>query len=154
MNEYSICFKCPSAYGQCWIPCSLVFGISASKHSMYEPQRPLSTTVVHNTSLSTNCSMSSAHERFVHELSKRCFLECPYMNLNFKLFLFFVKSTDLFSEKSYVNTFFFNFMARKNCMLTILSDWGPSTQIWVFAVWMYSFFFWFRSNVNKNVSSL
>lgn len=37
---------------------------------------------------------------------EKCFLECLCMNLNFKLFLFFIKSTDLFWEKSYVNIWF------------------------------------------------
>lgn len=39
----------------------------------------------------TNCSMSSAHERFVHCIwfKEKCFLECLCMNLNFKLFSFF-----------------------------------------------------------------
>lgn len=99
----------------------------------------------------TNCSMSSAHEQFVHYLIQRekCFLECLCMNLNFKLFLFFIKSTDLFWEKSYVNIWFISHPGNKRFMCAyslkgnvfdrrdVSQDWGSSTQIWISALWMY-----------------
>lgn len=50
---------------------------------------------------------------------EKCFLECLCMNLNFKLFLFFlffIKSTDLFWEKSYVNIWFISYPGNKRFM--------------------------------------
>lgn len=81
---------------------------------------------------------------------KKSFLECLCMNLNFKLFLFFIKSTDLFWEKSYVNIWFISYPGNKRFMCgysrksnvldwrDVLQDWGSSTQIWISALWMYS----------------
>lgn len=98
----------------------------------------------------TNCSMSSAHERFERYMVQReMLLECLCMNLNFKLLFFFIKSTDLFWEKSYVNIWFISYPGNERFMCghsvksdvydwrVVLRDWGPSTQIWISAFWMY-----------------
>lgn len=69
--------------------------------------------------------------------------------LEFKLFLFFIESTDLFWQKSYVNIWFISHPGNKRfmCAYSIKSnvfdrrdvsqDWGSSTQIWISTLWMY-----------------
>lgn len=148
-------YKCPSEYGQCWIPCSLVVSsVPQILPCMNTAKRRDLLHTNHTVLISQqtkNCSMSSAHEQFVHYLvqRKKCFLECLCMNLNFKLFLFFIKSTDLFWEKSYVNIWFISYPGNKRFMCgysiksnvfdwrDVLQDWGSSTQIWISALWMY-----------------
>ena len=154
-------YKCPSEYGQCWIPCSLVAAsVPQNFFNVWTLRKRRDLLYTNHTVLisqQTNCSMSSAHERFVHYLvqrKKKCFLECLCMNLNFKLFLFcfiffLLKAQTYFERKSYVNIWFISYPGDKRFMCgysiksnvfdwrDVLQDWGSSTQIWISALWMY-----------------
>lgn len=98
-------YKCPSEYGQCWIPCSLVVSsVPQILPCMNTAKRRDLLHTNHTVLISQqtkNCSMSSAHEQFVHYLvqRKKCFLECLCMNLNFKLFLFFLLKAQTYFER-------------------------------------------------------
>ncbi len=74
VNWDSISIKCPSEYGQCWIPCSLVVAsVPQILQCMNTAKRRDLLHTNHTVLISqqTNCSMSSAHERFVHYLVQR-----------------------------------------------------------------------------------
>lgn len=74
VNWDSISIKCPSEYGQCWIPCSLVVAsVPQILQFMNTAKRRdlLHTNHTELISQQTNCSMSSAHERFVQYLVQR-----------------------------------------------------------------------------------
>ena len=101
-------YKCPSEYGQCWIPCSLV---AASVPQNFFNVWTLRNAETYFTLITQYWSLSKQTAVCLQHMSdlyiiwfkeKKCFLECLCMNLNFKLFLFcffFIKSTDLFWEK-------------------------------------------------------
>lgn len=112
------------------------------------------TLITQNWSLNKQTAVCLQHMSDLYNIwfKEKCFLECLCMNLNFKLFLFFVliffiKSTDLFWEKSYVNIWFISYPGNKRftCGYSIKSnvfDWRDvlqdwSTQIWISAFWMY-----------------
>lgn len=109
-------------------PLSLVAVLVPQILQCMEPVRGRDLLYTHHTAatdLWTNRSTSSAHEQFVHLVlqkknTKKNFLECLCMNLNFKLFLIFffliIKSTELFWEKSYVNIWFISYPGYKRFM--------------------------------------
>lgn len=97
-------YKCPSENGQCWIPCSLVVA------SVPQILRCMSTVrcrdllhTNHTGLIFQQTAVCLQHMSnlyiiwFKGEKKKKSFVECLCMNLNFKLFLFFlIQSTDLF----------------------------------------------------------
>lgn len=111
--------KCPSEYGQSWSPCSLVMA------SVPQTLQCMNTATCRDLLVNTNHTelkkqtavcLQHMSDLYIIWFREKWFLECLCMNLNFKLFIFFNKSTDLFWKKCYVNIWFISYPGKKRFM--------------------------------------